>query len=130
MQYEATGKVVALLPQERGEGRRGPWTKMAFVIKTTEQYPMQMHFELWNDRIDEYADLLSIDKPEAERPELLIKFTSESTEYKGRYYTKNTAFYIRKADAAAPAASAPTDPERDIEDIRAELTNQMSVNKK
>ena len=76
---EVQGKVIAILAEEGGEGKNGPWKKQCFVIETGDKYPKKIAFDLWNDTIYE-CDIL-------EGQDITVSINIESREYNGKYYT-------------------------------------------
>ena len=52
---EIDGKVISILPEEKGQGKNGEWRKMAFVIETQAKFPKKVCITVWGDRIDEFA---------------------------------------------------------------------------
>ena len=50
------GTVIRVLSVQEGVSKAGKaWRKGAFVIETDGQYPRTICFNIWNNRIDEYA---------------------------------------------------------------------------
>lgn len=95
----ARGTVIRVLPVQEGVSKAGnAWRKGAFVIETESQYPRTICFNIWNNRIDEYA-LTEGDFVE-------VRFDVESREYMERWYTDVTAYNVSKVDQTAPAPEA------------------------
>lgn len=90
MSMELKGKVVHLLPQQSGMGKKGPWKKQEFIVETQtqSQYPKKVCLSLWGDKIDQYGvsagDLIT------------VSVDLESREYNGRWYTEARAWKIEK----------------------------------
>jgi hypothetical protein len=74
-----SGKFVQLLPEIKGEGRNGPWTRQDFILETDEQYPKKVCISVWNNKVD--AKSLKAGDP------VTMEITVESREYNGRWYT-------------------------------------------
>jgi len=96
---EISGKIIAVLPLQTGEGRNGTWRSQDYVLETGEQYPRKVCFNLFGDRIDQY--------PMAVGNNVDVSFDIESREYNGRWYTSIRAWKIAKKDQNAPMQSAP-----------------------
>lgn len=97
------GTVIRLLPVQEGVSKAGKnWRRTTFVIETDAQYPRTVCFQLWNDRIDQYA-LREGDHVE-------VFFDIESREFNERFYTDATAYEITRINDAAAAPQAPADP--------------------
>ena len=95
----ARGTVIRVLPVQEGVSKAGnAWRKGAFVIETESKYPRTICFNIWNNRIDEYA-LTEGDFVE-------VRFDVESREYMERWYTDVTAYSVSKVDQTAAAPEA------------------------
>jgi len=83
---EQKGKVVAILPLEKGTGKTSgkEWSKQTAVITYGDQYPKNMAFDMFGDRIKELkvGDTIT------------VKFDVESHEYNGKWYTNINAWAI------------------------------------
>ncbi|WP_018341661.1 DUF3127 domain-containing protein [Cytophaga aurantiaca] len=85
---EISGKIVALLPGQSGQGKNGTWKKQEYILETTGQYPKKVCFSIWGDKIDQFA------VKQGETVE--ISFDVESREYNQRWYTELRAFRVTK----------------------------------
>lgn len=92
---DITGIIIKKLPVQSGTSANGPWQKQDFVIQTEEQYPKQVCFSLWGQRVD---DLSRYNENERVR----VFFDVSSREYNERWYTDLRAWRIESADAATP----------------------------
>lgn len=96
---EVKGRVVQLLPQQSGMGKKGPWKKQEFILETQSQYPKKICFSIWGDKIDQYnlstGDLIN------------VSVDLESREYNGRWYTEARAWKIEKSGAGSSTAPPP-----------------------
>ncbi len=99
MALEIEGKVIKLLPEQRGEGKNGPWTKQEFVIETFGQYPNTIIFNGWNDKAEQIKKLALGDL-------VKVGFSPSSREYMERWYTDLRAIRIDKLGAMNMAAGA------------------------
>ncbi len=110
MALEIEGKLKEMLPERSGEGRNGHWSVIDFVIEVPGQYPRDVAFSVWNNRID----LSTLQMGE----NLKVSFDAQSRKSTstGGYFTSLTAWKIEKVGAqpvaAAPvaAAAAPSGP--------------------
>ena len=89
---ELNGKIVQLLPEKSGESAKGPWRKQEYIIETEGQYPKQVCFMVWSDKIDEFAI--------KEGEQLIVSVDLESREFNGRWYTDVKAWKIDRAKFA------------------------------
>ncbi|MDX1571018.1 MAG: DUF3127 domain-containing protein [Xanthomonadales bacterium] len=85
---ELTGKIIHVLPEKSGESARGPWRKQEYVIETPGEYPKQVCFMAWGDKIDQFGI--------EEGQELTVHFDLESREYNGRWYTDVKAWRVEQ----------------------------------
>ncbi len=76
---DITGKITQILAAQTGEGKNGSWKKQSFVIETLEDYPKNVCFTTWNDRVE--LDKMVIGE------QVKVYFDVESREYNGRWYT-------------------------------------------
>lgn len=88
---ELSGKIIRLLPEISGESARGPWRKQEYILETEGQYPKQICFMAWSEKIDEFAI--------KEGENLVISIDLESREYNGRWYTDVKAWRVTRADS-------------------------------
>ena len=99
---EISGKIVALLPGQSGQGKNGTWKKQEYILETTGQYPKKVCFSIWGDKIDQFA------VKQGESVE--ISFDVESREYNQRWYTELRAFRVTKQGGAAGNDGPPNFP--------------------
>ena len=93
---EIEGKIIRDLPLQEGISRAGnPWKKKEWVLETFEQYPRQVCFHFFGDRVDQ--------NPLKVGESYSISFDIESREFNGRWYTDIRAFASRPLDGAQPA---------------------------
>ena len=120
---EISGKIIAVLPLQSGQGKNGLWGSQDYVLETADQYPKKVCFNLFNDKIDKFT--IALDDT------VTISFDIESREYNGRWYTSIRAWNVKKEDAAnanntvsqpgissfPPASSAPFGPSDDQDNL-------------
>lgn len=87
---ELSGKIVKVLPQQSGQGRNGVWKKQEYVLEYGDAYPKLVCFNLWGDKIDQFA-LEEGDKA-------TVSFDIESREFNGKYYTDVKAWKVEKGE--------------------------------
>lgn len=88
---ELTGKITNVLPEKSGTSARGPWRKQEYVIEIPGDYPKQVCFMVWGDKIDQFNV--------TEGESLTVHFDLESREYNGRWYTDVKAWRVERPDA-------------------------------
>lgn len=104
MENYVEGTIINVLPMQSGTSKAGKeWKKQEFVIDTGGNYPKQICFSLFNQKIDQYPIKLGY--------RIRVFFELESREYNGRYYTQVNGWKIEMADAVqqsqAPSAPQP-----------------------
>ena len=110
---ELTGKITHVLPEKSGTSSRGPWRKQEFVIEIPGDYPKQVCFMVWGDKIDQFEI--------EEGQELTVHFDLESREYNGRWYTDVKAWRVDRSgqggEAGAPQATLDEQPPASDDDV-------------
>jgi len=82
------GKIIQVMDEQSGESAKGPWRKQEYILETDGQYPKQICFMAWNDKINEF----SIEKGHV----VDVGIDLESREYNGRWYTDVKAWKVTK----------------------------------
>ena len=95
---ELTGKITQVLPEKTGTSSRGVWRKQEYVIEIPGDYPKQVCFMVWGDKIDQ----LKITEGET----LSVHFDLESREYNGRWYTDVKAWRVDRPAGGAEHGAA------------------------
>lgn len=87
------GTITKLLPMESGFGKTSgkPWSKQTCVLLTDERYPKMIVFDVWNDKVNEFAI-----KP---GESLSVYIDVESREFNGRYYSEIKAWKVDRPEA-------------------------------
>ncbi len=84
---ELSGKIIAILPLQSGTGRNGSeWKKQDYVVETHDQYPKKMCFNLWGDRIDQFAIQME--------EEVTVSFDIDCREWQGKWFNDIRAWKI------------------------------------
>ncbi len=96
---ELTGKITNVLPEKSGTSARGAWRKQEYVIEIPGDYPKQVCFMVWGDKIDQFNV--------SEGDDLTVHFDLESREYNGRWYTDVKAWRIERPEAHGDMQDAP-----------------------
>ncbi|MBM3434909.1 MAG: DUF3127 domain-containing protein [Bacteroidetes bacterium] len=96
---EITGKIIQILPEEKGEGRNGPWKKQSFIIETQEQFPKKVCIINWGDKVDL--------KSNGVNDTVTVSINIESREFNGKWITNVKAWRMIKADAPSQANAPP-----------------------
>lgn len=81
MSSEIKGRVIEVLPEQTGQGKKGQWRKTEFIIETKGQYPKKVCLSIFGDK-----------RPPNVGDELNVQFDLESREYNGRWYTEAKAW--------------------------------------
>lgn len=100
---DLTGKIVQVLPEKSGTSARGTWRKQEYIIEIPGDYPKQVCFMVWGDRIDQFRI--------EEGQELNVAIDLESREFNGRWYTDVKAWRVSpvtQEDGPPPMDEAPS----------------------
>lgn len=96
---EVSGKIIAILSIQGGTSKSGnEWKKQDYILETHDQYPKKICFNLWGEKIDQYA----IQSGE----EVTVSFDIESREFNGKWYTNINGWKVDRADAAQAMPAA------------------------
>jgi len=106
---EMTGKIVQILPEKSGNSARGGWRKQEYVIEIPGDYPKNVCFMVWGDRIDQFQI--------QEGQELTVSIDLESREYNGRWYTDVKAWKIAPAGGEGAPHGTEEPPAFDSDDL-------------
>lgn len=94
------GRLIQLLPLQKGQGKNGEWKKQDIIIESEGQYPKKVCFSIWGERINEQQLVIG--------NTLIIDFDAESREFGGRWYTELKAWKITSNTTSSSAeATAP-----------------------
>jgi len=99
---QLTAKLVAILPEQTGMGKNGPWKKQDIIVETDGQYPKKICIALWGDKHD--RNLLNIGA------KLTISFDVESREFNGKWYTDVKAWKIEGGNNGGGGSSYSEEP--------------------
>lgn len=93
---EIRGHLIQVLPLQQGTSQAGrAWKKQDYVIETFDSFPRKVCFNLFGERVDQYAPLMVQDA------DLMVSFDLESREFNGRWYTDVRAWKIEDGPTAA-----------------------------
>jgi hypothetical protein len=73
-----SGVMFKVLPKQSGSGKKGEWVKQDFVIGTSGQYPTNVVFQVWGDKISQIPETGT---------EVTVFYNPESREYGEKWYT-------------------------------------------
>jgi len=90
---ELSGKISKILPLQTGQGKNGIWKKQDYLLEYGDQFPKQLCFNLWGDKIDQFSLM--------ENENVTIHFDVESREFNGKYYTDVKAWRVDKSQGSS-----------------------------
>jgi hypothetical protein len=96
---DVKGKVIQLLPEQTGAGKKGTWRKQEFIVETQGQYPKKVCLSVWGDKIQQFN--LAVGQ------QVSVSVDLESREYNGRWYTEARAWKVDKQGSEGGNYSAP-----------------------
>jgi hypothetical protein len=123
MALDITGKLIKILPEQTGAGKKGTWVKQEFVIETSEQYPKKICCSAWGDKVDALKSF-------SEGDAIKVSFNLESREYNERWYTDVRAWKIEPAEGgntAAPRTGSPAVKKQDGGDPFANIQGEEDL---
>jgi hypothetical protein len=101
MSFKVKGKILQILPEQKGTSPRGEWKKQDFVIETTDdQFPKKICFTLFNDKTSSLESILP-------NMEVEVSFSIESREYNQKWFTNVNAFRIESVKEDSPKGMTP-----------------------
>ena len=101
MSFKVKGKILQILPEQKGTSSRGEWKKQDFVIETTDdQFPKKICFTLFNDKTSSLENI----KPNTE---VEVSFSVESREYNEKWYSNVNAFRIERVQEEGATGTTP-----------------------
>ena len=54
MAMDLKGRVVQILPEQTGMGKKGQWKKQEFIVETQGQFPKKVCLSAWGDKIAQF----------------------------------------------------------------------------
>ena len=99
---ELSGRIIAVLPVQTGQGRNGEWKKQEYVLEynTDSQYPKRVCFNLWGEKVDQFKI--------QEGQNLTVSFDIDCREYQGRWFNDIRAWRAVEQQSAAMPADVPS----------------------
>ncbi len=115
MSLKVKGTLKQILKAESGVSRAGnEWKKQEFVVETSEQFPKNVCFTLFNDKFSLLENL-------SEGDEVEVSFNLESREYNGKWFHNINAWKVEKVGTGGNEQDSP--PEYRLEDIPPEAAD-------
>lgn len=92
---ELQGKIIAVLPEQRGNGSKGEWVKNAFVIEWQENgYAQKLCLEVMGeDKFEKMKKAVVVGY------DVQVRFNVTSREWQGRWFTTCQCFYCANIGA-------------------------------
>ncbi len=122
---ELSGRIIAVLPMQSGQGKNGEWKKQEYVLEynSDSQYSKKVCFNLWGDKIDQFNI--------KEGQNLAVSFDIDCREYQGRWYNDIRAWKVVEQHAAMTAdvpsfAGTNVPPPFTVQDMPAESGDSLS----
>jgi hypothetical protein len=97
---DITGRLIKILPEQRGESQRGPWVRGGFVIETDDTYPRQVAFTTFGE------DRLAMVQSLVMNAQVVVTFSPESREFNERWYTDLRCIRVVPVGAGQPVVNA------------------------
>lgn len=100
---EIKGRITKVLDLQTGEGKNGTWKKQEFVIEKEGQYPKNVCFSVWGDKIDSFG----LQEGDA----VMLSIDIESREFNGKWYTNVQCWKAQKGGDEIPVDDFNQDPD-------------------
>ena len=107
---EVTGKITKVLEKQSGVSKADKeWTKLSFVLETTEAYNNLYCFEVFGtEKVEQFEKYNKVGQ------EVKVDFNVSTNEWNGKYFTSLQAWRIFKADAEQQQSEAKEEVEDDL----------------
>src|SRR5690606_25131588 len=86
---ELSGKIISILPLQKGQGKNGEWKKQEYILETASQYPKKVCVSVWGDKVEQFNL--------REGENVVMSIEVESREYNGRWYTDVRGWKVSKS---------------------------------
>ena len=106
MDIQLDGKVVQVLPEQRGNGKNGEWVRNSFVLEYSDGgYPSKLCLEVYD--AEKWEKMKSCAVVGAD---VHVRFSVSSREWNGKWFTSARCFYcsssVVQQSQSAPVQSA------------------------
>lgn len=78
---EFTGRLVAIMPEQRGQSAKGAWVKGSFILESEDKFHTKLAVSFWGE------DNLTMIRETPLNSLITVEFSIESREYKEKWYT-------------------------------------------
>lgn len=78
---EFTGRLVAIMPEQRGQSAKGAWVKGLFILESEDNFHTKLAVSFWGE-----DNLIKIRETPLNSL-ITVEFSIESREYKEKWYT-------------------------------------------
>ena len=113
-EFKVSGTLQTIMPIESGESKAGKeWKKVNFIVTNNDGYEgreMLYCFQIFGEeKVDTFK------KFNKENSEVEVKFSIQTNEYNGKYFTNLSAFHVASGERVEQATETPA-PEEPVED--------------
>lgn len=109
------GKVVAVLGEQKFNGKNGDIIKHGFVVETSGEYPKKVAFDVIDsgekDKWGKMKEQVVVGN------DVAVSFDVSSREWQGRWFTQANAFRVMPLGANATTQQAPQSPVPNAEPV-------------
>lgn len=103
MDIQLDGKVVQILPEQRGSGKKGEWVKNSFVLEYSDGgYMSKLCLEVYD--AEKWEKMKSCAVVGAD---VHVRFSVSSREWNGKWFTTARCFYCSASGTQQLQSSAP-----------------------
>lgn len=106
---EVKGKITKVLEKQSGVSKADKeWTKLSFILETTEEYNNLYCFEVFGtEKVENFEKYNKVGQ------EVEVSFNVSTNEWNGKYFTSLQAWKIFKADGVAETPKNEGEPVED-----------------
>ena len=105
---DITGTVVAILPEQRFNGKNGEVVKNFFILETKEQYPQKIKFEVFGE--DKWKTMgVTVGQ------DVSVQFDIKGAEWQGKYFVNLQAWKVTAIGGGAQQQNNHPSPQQNQE---------------
>ena len=101
-----TGRIIAVLPERKGEGKNGPWMSQEYVMEhdtSNAQYPRRLCFNVWGEQKIRDFNI-------QEGQFYTVSVDIDCREWQGRWFNDIRAWRVAPAGSQASQPVPPAQP--------------------
>lgn len=113
---DITGTVIAILPEQRFNGKNGEVVKNFFILETKEQYPQKIKFEVFGE--DKWKAM-----GVAVGQDVSVQFDIKGAEWQGKYFVNLQAWKVTAIGGGAQQQNNQQSPQPQAQNTQEDDSN-------